>query len=218
MTANQLEPTRVGVLGSGQVGQTLAQGFAGRGHDVMVGTRKTEDPELRAWAEGAGVSIGGFSETAAHGEIIVLAVLGLAAAAALELAGPERVAGKVVIDATNPLDMSSGFPPRLAEGAPGGVQVQAAAPAARVVKAFNTIGSPYFVDPQFTDAPTMFICGDDEEAKRTVAAALADFGWSEPVDVGGIDASGELESLCVLWVRLGARRGAWDHAFRLVVG
>jgi predicted dinucleotide-binding enzyme len=219
--ANRLEPTRVGVLGSGEVGRRLAEGFAGRGHDVMVGSRHPSD-ELRAWAQGAGVSTGSFGETADHGELIVLAVLGTAAVEALEQAGPERFAGKVVIDATNPLDMSRGFPPRLARGegdASGGEQVQAAVPHARVVKAFNTIGNPYFVDPRFSEGgPTMFICGDDDAAKQTVADVVADFGWPEAIDVGPIGASAELESLCILWVRLGVKRGAWDHAFKLLVG
>lgn len=219
--ANRLEPTRVGVLGSGDVGRRLAAGFAGRGHDVMIGSRKPQDDDLRAWAKGTDVSTGTFSETADHADLVVLAVLGVAAVEALEQAGPERLAGKVVIDTTNPLDMSRGFPPRLAsgDGGSGGERIQAAIPEANVVKAFNTIGNPYFVDPQFAQgAPTMFICGDDDQAKQTVTAVLADFGWTDAVDVGPIGASAELESLCILWVRIGAVRGQWDHGFKLLVG
>jgi predicted dinucleotide-binding enzyme len=121
----------------------------------------------------------------------------------------------------NPLDFSGGFPPRLSITGEDslGERVQRAAPAAKVVKAFNTIGSPYFVDPSFSEgAPTMLIAGDDEGAKGTVGDLLADFGWSDVVDIGGIDGSRELEAICIAWVRIGGMRSSWDHGFKLLVG
>ena len=121
----------------------------------------------------------------------------------------------------NPLDFSGGFPPRLliTGGDSLGERVQRALPDAKVVKAFNTIGNPYFVDPRFSEGqPTMLIAGDDEGAKRTVGDVLADFGWSDVVDIGGIEGSRELEAICIAWVKIGGARGAWDHGFKLLVG
>ena len=214
---------RVGVLGSGQVGQRLAAGFRGRGHEVMIGSRDPAKPELVRWlsGEGAGIEAGTFAAAAAHGELVVLAVLGNAAEQAIAEAGPETFSGKVVIDAMNPLDFSGGFPPKLSIAGQDslGERVQRALPDARVVKAFNTIGSPYFVDPSFSNGhPTMLIAGDNEDAKRGVADVLADFGWSQTVDIGGIEGSRELEAICIAWVKIGGARGAWDHGFSLLVG
>ena len=133
---------------------------------------------------------------------------------------PSNFKGKVVIDAMNPLDFSSGFPPKLSISGEDslGERVQRALPDAKVVKAFNTIGNPYFVDPSFSQGkPTMLIAGDDEGAKRTVGDVLADFGWPDVVDIGGIEGSRELEAICIVWVKVGGTRGAWDHGFALLV-
>lgn len=223
MAEQRLSARTVGVLGSGEVGRTLARGFADRGHDVMIGSRDPAQGELVEWleGEGRGVRAGTFAETAEHGELLVLAVLGVAVEDAIAQAGPERFAGKVVIDTTNPLDFSEGFPPKLAWGHTdsGGEHAQRAIPDGRVVKAFNIIGNASFVEPRFRDGrPTMFIAGDDDGAKEVVADVLADFGWPPPVDVGGIEASRLLEPLCILWVAIGGRRGAFDHGFSLLVG
>jgi predicted dinucleotide-binding enzyme len=223
MASGRLAQKRVGVLGSGQVGRRLAAGFRSRGHDVMIGSRDPAKPELREWlsGDGAGVQAGTFAQTAAHGEIAVLAVLGNAAEQAIAAAGPENFSGKVVIDAMNPLDFSRGFPPSLAITGEDslGERVQRALPDAKVVKAFNTIGSAYFVDPSFAEGrPTMLIAGNDDQAKRIVGDVLADFGWPDPVDIGGIEGSRELEAICIAWVKIGGARGAWDHGFKLVIG
>ena len=222
MAEDRLAPTRVGVLGSGEVGRRLAAGFHGCGHDVVLGTRDPSKSELREWVagDGAGIAVGTFAESAAHGKLLVMAVLGNAAEAAITAAGPENFSGKVVIDAMNPLDMS-GWPPKLSiDGQDSlGEQVQRALPEAKVVKAFNIIGNPYFVQPSFSEGrPTMLIAGNDEAAKETVGAVLAEFGWPDVVDVGGIEASRELEAICILWVKIGAARNAWDHGFKLLVG
>ena len=223
MTNGRLAQSRVGVLGSGEVGRRLAAGFASRGHRVMIGSRDPGKPELREWlfGDGAGVEAGTFAETAAHGELLVLAVLGNAAEEAIADADANSFSGKVVIDAMNPLDFSGGFPPKLSISGEDslGERVQRALPDAKVVKAFNTIGSPYFVDPSFSEGrPTMLIAGDDEEAKRTVGDVLADLGWPDPVDIGGIQGSRELEAICIAWVKIGGARGSWDHGFKLLVG
>ena len=223
MANGRLKQSRVGVLGSGEVGRRLAGGFAGRGHDVMIGSRDPGKSELGDWlaGEGAGVKAGTFAETARHGELLVLGVLGNAFEEVIADAGPEHFSGKVVIDAMNPLDFSGGFPPKLSITGDDslGEQVQRALPEAKVVKAFNTIGNPYFVDPSFSDGkPTMLIAGDDEAAKGIVTDVLADFGWSDVIDLGGIEGSRELEAICIAWVKIGGVRGAWDHGFRLLVG
>ena len=121
----------------------------------------------------------------------------------------------------NPLDFSGGFPPKLSISGEDslGERVQRALPGANVVKAFNTIGNTYFVDPSFSEGqPTMLIAGDDAGAKRTVRDALADFGWSDTLDLGGIEGSRELEAICIAWVKIGGARGGWDHGFKLLVG
>jgi predicted dinucleotide-binding enzyme len=223
MADGRVAHSRVGVLGSGEVGRRLAMGFCSRGHDVMIGSRDPGKPELRDWlsGDGTGVQAGTFAQTAAHGELLALAVLGDAAEQAIADAGPDNFGGKVVIDAMNPLDFSAGFPPKLSITGEDslGERIQRALPDAMVVKAFNTIGNVSFVDPAFSEGkPTMLIAGDDADAKRTVGDVLADFGWPAPVDIGGIEASRELEAICIVWVKIGGARGAWDHGFKLLVG
>jgi hypothetical protein len=223
MANGQRTHTRVGVLGSGEVGRRLAQGFQSRGHDVMLGTRDADKPELKDWLAGggAGVRAGTFAQTAEHGELLVLAVLGDAAEQVIAEAGPDNFSGKVVIDAMNPLDFSEGFPPKLSVSGEDslGELVQRLLPEAKVVKAFNTIGNPYFVDPSFSEGePTMLIAGNDEDAKRTVQDVLSAFGWSDTVDIGGIEGSRELEAICIVWVKIGGLRGSWDHGFKLLTG
>jgi 8-hydroxy-5-deazaflavin:NADPH oxidoreductase len=216
-----MDPTRIGVIGSGTVGRALAAGFASRGHEVTIGTRSPEDnDDLQAWAaQHAGVAIGTFQGAAEAGELLVLATRGTAVEQAIATAGPQHFAGKVAIDATNPLasDPATGGP-GLAVGHTdsGGEIVQRAIPDARVVKAFNTVNANLMVDPGLPGGPQpMFIAGDDDAAKATVGDILADFGW-DAFDVGGIEQSRQLEALVLLWVAVGGRRGAWDHAFTLV--
>jgi predicted dinucleotide-binding enzyme len=213
----------VGVLGRGQVGRQLAGAFRDRGHDVMIGTREPDNAELQEWLAGDGsrVRAGTLADTAQFGEVLVLALLGNAAEEAVTQVGPDVFAGKIVIDAMNPLDFSVGSPPRLSITGHDslGEHVQRALPEAKVVKAFNIIGSPYMADPQFPDGkPTMIIAGDDAEAKAKVGEILESFGWPPAVDAGGIEASRELEALCILWVRIGVIRGSWDHGFMLLTG
>ncbi len=198
---------RIGILGSGQVGQALARGYARHGHVVRIGTRQ---------AEVAGLPTGSPAEVAGEAELVVLAVRGSAAVDLVSsLAG--ELDGKVLVDTTNPLDAAAG-PPRLFVGHTDslGEQVQRAAAGARVVKAYNTVGNALMVDPQLPGGPpSMFIGGDDEAAKATVAGLLRDTGW-DVVDLGGIEASRWLEPMCMAWVAHGVRTGTWGHAFRLL--
>lgn len=208
---------RIGVLGSGVVGRTLAAGLHGKGHDVAIGSRDPSKLDEWAGADGAGVATGTFADAAAHGELLILATLWDGTENALRLAG-DAVGGKVLIDATNPLAYGEAPPPGLALGFDdsGGEQVQRWVPDARVVKGLNIVGAGHMIDPDFPDGPPdMFICGNDDEAKRTVAELLAQMGW--PVtDIGGIEGARLLESLAMLWVVCGFRSGSWNHAFRLL--
>jgi len=211
---------RVGILGTGDVGQTLGAGFAKLGHDVMMGSRDAANPKVREWAKksGAHASAGTFADAAKFGEVVVLATLWSGTENALRLAGPDNLAGKVLIDATNPLDFSQGMPPRLAVGHTdsGGESVQRWAPRARVVKAFNTVGNAHMIDPQFPGGPpTMFIGGNDADAKKLVTQVSEAWGW-EVADLGGIEASRYLEPMCMAWVIYGIRNGSWNHAFKLL--
>jgi 8-hydroxy-5-deazaflavin:NADPH oxidoreductase len=207
---------KVGILGSGDVARALADGFLSRAHEVMLGTRDAS--KLAQWqADRPASQVGSFADAAGFGEVIALATFGTATVSAIEQAGPERFASKIVIDATNPLRfddggiyLAIGFDDSLGE------QVQRALPAARVVKAFNTVGNEYFVDPQFAGGPpTMFVAGNDDAAKDVVAQILTSFGW-ESADLGGIEASRYLEPMCVAWLAYGRRSGTWHHAFKLL--
>jgi predicted dinucleotide-binding enzyme len=209
---------RIGVIGSGDVGKTLAGGLAAAGHLVKIGSR---DPtKLAAWAKGAGanVSNGTFAEAAAHGEAVILATLWSGTESAIKLAQPAAFAGKPVLDVTNPLVFEPNQPPRLALGHTdsGGEQVQRWLPQARVVKVFNTVGNAHMVKPSFPGGPPdMFFCGNDAAAKATVAKLCQDLGWPT-IDIGGIAGARLLEPMCILWVNYGLMTGGWNHAFKLL--
>ena len=185
----------------------------------MLGTRSPASEDVRGWVdEGEARSAGTFADVAAFGELILLATLGVAAEAALELAGPERLAGKVVIDATNPLEYLGDGSVRLAFGFDDslGERVQRKLPESKVVKAFNTVGNPYMVDPDLPGGPpTMLICGNHADAKAAVAEICQDFGW-EAADLGPIERSRALEEVAMAWVYYGQVQGSWDHAFKML--
>jgi predicted dinucleotide-binding enzyme len=210
---------KIGILGSGDVGQALGLGFARYGHQVMMGSRDAGQEKVRKWVGLAGqnASAGSFAEAAAFAELAVLATLWSGTEQAIALAGPERLAGKPVIDVTNPLDFSQGAP-RLALGHSdsGGEQVQRWLRDARVVKAFNIVGHPHMVDPVFAGGPPdMFICGNDPGAKRSVTGLLEDFGWSV-VDLGGIECARYLEPMAMIWILHYLNTGNGNHAFKLL--
>jgi len=210
---------KIGILGSGAVAQTLAAGFLKHGHAVTVGTRDVA--KLADWkAKNPGAQVGSFGDAAAFGEVVVLAVKGTVAGEALRLAGAAHLAGKPVLDATNPI----------AESPPvNGVlrffttlddslmeRLQREFPEARFVKAFNSVGNARMVNPQFAAGrPTMFICGNDPGAKATVAGLTEQLGW-EVADMGGAEAARAIEPLCMLWCIPGFLRNEWTHAFKLL--
>lgn len=194
----------------------LGSGLLRHGFAVRLGSR--QPAKLAEWSSGAGpsASVGSFAEAAAHGDPVILATRGSAVLEAISLAGLPSFAGKVVIDATNPLDFSRGMPPGLFVGTTDslGEQVQRHLPQARVVKCFNTVGNARMIDPQFSGgSPPMMICGDDAGAKAAVTSLLHEVGWKNVLDVGSIDGARWLEALVPLWVRVGQSLGGFDHAF-----
>lgn len=211
---------KVGVIGSGVVGQVLADGFLQHGFEVMRGTRSAE--KLTDWKKKAGAkgSVGTFEQAAAYGSLVVLAGKGTAAEEIVRLCGPANLADKTVIDAMNPI----------AEAPPdNGVlrffttltdslmeRLQRIAPKAEFVKCFSCVGNAFMVNPDFgPQKPTMFICGNSARAKKEVAGILAKFGW-EWEDMGGVEAARAIEPLCMLWCIPGFLRNQWGHAFKLL--
>ena len=209
----------IGIIGSGVVAQTLGTGFLKHGHSVMLGTR--EAAKLAEWSKANPTGrVGSFAEAAQAAEVVVLAVKGGVAAAALRGAGAANFAGKVVIDATNPIaeaapvDGVLQFTTNLNESLME--QLQREFPGAHLVKAFNSVGAARMVDPQYKEGrPTMFICGNDEAAKRTVGQILDQFGW-ETADMGKATAARAIEPLCMLWCIPGFLQNQWTHAFKLL--
>jgi len=210
---------KIGVLGSGVVAQTLAGGFLKHGHDVVIGTR---DPaKLADWAKANPKGrVGSFADAAKFAEVAVLAVKGGAASAALKAAGAANLAGKPVIDATNPIADAPPvngvlkFTTNLDDSAMEQLQREFAA--VKFVKAFNSVGATCMVNPSFAGGkPTMFICGNDAGAKQAVAAILDQFGW-ETADMGTAEAARAIEPLCMLWCIPGFLRNEWGHAFKLL--
>jgi predicted dinucleotide-binding enzyme len=210
---------KVGILGSGDVAKALAAGFLKHGHNVVMGTR--DQAKLADWlAQQRGARAGSFSEAAKFGEVVVLAVKGTVALEALRAAGAANLAGKPIIDATNPI---ADAPPvngvvkfftNLDESLMERFQREFAE--ARFVKAFNSVGNSLMVNPQFKGGkPTMFICGNDEAAKQTVRGILDQFGW-ETADMGKAEGARAIEPLCMLWVIPGFLRNEWSHAFKLL--
>jgi len=211
---------KIGIIGSGAVGQTLAAGFLKHGYQVKLGSREVS--KLDEWQAKVGpvASHGTFADTAAFGDILVLAVKGNVAKEALQLAGAENLKGKVIIDTTNPIASA----PHV-----NGVlrffttpdsslmeQLQSAFPEAHFVKAFNSIGSAFMVNPDFGGVkPSMFICGNNDNAKAEVRDILDKFGF-ETEDMGKVEAARAIEPLCMLWCIPGLTQNQWSHAFKLL--
>jgi predicted dinucleotide-binding enzyme len=209
----------IGILGSGAVAKTLAAGFLKHGHAVTIGTR--DAAKLTDWnVQHPAANVGSFAEAAAFGDVLVLAVKGSVALDALHLAGAANLKGKVLLDACNPI----------ADAAPeGGVlkffttlddslmeRLQKAFPDTRFVKAFSSVGAARMVNPDFGGTrPTMFLCGNDADAKETAMKILDQFGW-ESADMGRAEAARAIEPLCILWCIPGFLRNEWTHAFKLL--
>jgi len=210
---------KVGILGSGDVAKSLAAGFIKHGHQVMLGTR--DAGKLKDFvAQHKGAQVGSFADAARFGEIAVLAVKGTVALDALSAAGAANLAGKPVIDATNPIaeapptngvlkfftDLDQSLMERL----------QSAMPDVHFVKAFNSVGNAAMINPQFKGGkPTMFICGNNDKAKAAVRGVCEQFGW-DVADMGKADAARAIEPLCMLWCISGFLHNDWFHAFKLL--
>ena len=215
----QVIAMKIGILGSGVVGKALAKGFLDRGDEVMIGTR---DPsKMDDWIQQAGQSsfVGNFQETADFGNLLILAVRGNVADKVLEALSVDSYAGKTIVDATNPiaeempkdgiLQFFSSINESLME------VLQSKYSQANFVKAFNSVGSAHMVHPEFEVKPTMFICGNNEEAKQAVTEILDDFGW-EVDDMGVAEAARAIEPLCMLYCIPGFREHRWNQAFKLL--
>lgn len=208
----------IGIIGSGSVGKTLAAGFYQLGYPVTIGSR---DPKvLQDWcAAYPNLTCATFAEVALQADIIILAVKGDAAAAALELLAPQSIANKTIIDTTNPiasappvngvLPFFTGPNESLME------RLQKKFPQANFVKAFNSVGNAFMIKPPFATKPTMFICGNDDVAKQQVRVLLADAGW-EAADMGKVESARAIEPLCMLWCIPGLLHNKWQHAFKLL--
>jgi predicted dinucleotide-binding enzyme len=211
---------KIGILGSGIVGKVLATGFLNHGYEVTIGTR--DNTKLADWqSKNPKGKIASFEETAKFGDIIVLATKGHASEDVLKLAGLNNLDGKTIIDATNPIDEKAppvngviNFYTNLQDSLME--RLQKAAPKANFVKAFNSVGSAFMVNPDFGGTiPSMFICGNNEEAKKQVTEILTQFGW-ETEDMGKAEGARAIEPLCILWCIPGMLRNQWSHTFKLL--
>jgi 8-hydroxy-5-deazaflavin:NADPH oxidoreductase len=212
---------KIGIIGSASVGQALAKGFKNEGHEVVLGTRDPAKKELADFKnQNPSIGIATFQETAAGAELIVLATAGTVIEEAIKMADPANFNDKIVIDTTNPLT---------AEPPVNGVlkfftdldnslmeRIQQLIPDAKLVKAFNSVGNSLMYKPALPGGvPTMFICGNNDEAKQTVTSILTSFGW-ETEDMGKAEAARAIEPLCILWCIPGFLRNSWTHAFKLL--
>ncbi len=212
---------KIGVLGTGMVGNALATKLAALGHEVMMGARHKGNEKAATWASENKAHAGTFAEAAEFGEIVIFATLGSALLDVAALAGPGNLEGKVVIDVTNPLDMSQGFPPTLITGlsntTSAGEELQKALSGAHVVKALNTMNCQIMVDPSRVPGEhDVFYCGDDDDAKASVAELLKTFGWREPVDLGPLAAARGTEGMMPFWLRMFGIVGSADFNYRIV--
>ncbi|MBK8254148.1 MAG: NAD(P)-binding domain-containing protein [Polyangiaceae bacterium] len=209
---------KVGILGSGVVAKALGNGFLSSGHEVMLASR--DGSKVKGWSEHAKATSGTFAEAAAYGDVVVLAVKGTVAVDAVKLTGEKALAGKTVIDASNPiadapptngiLTFFTGPNDSLME------RLQSAAPDANFVKAFSCVGNAFMYRPNFPGGPpTMFICGNNDGAKAVVRDILKEFGW-DAEDIGKVEGARAIEPLCQLWCAPGLQRGQWTHAFKLL--
>ncbi|MFE7796652.1 NADPH-dependent F420 reductase [Nocardia sp. NPDC057440] len=214
---------RVAVLGTGEVGRRLASKLVELGHAVTLGSRTADNAAAATWAGETGGAHGTFAQAAAAAELVINATSGTVSLAALTAAGAANLSGKVIVDVSNALDFSGGFPPKLAIPEAGSVaeQLQQAFPAARVVKTLNTMNNQLMVDPsRISGRHNVFLSGDDESAKSEVAALLNSFGWTSEqiIDLGALETARSTEPLVLLWVSLHSKLGTEDINYAVVTG
>lgn len=212
---------KIGIIGSAAVGQALAKGFKSEGHEVVLGTRNPAKKELDDFkSTNPSVRVATFEETAAGAELIVLATAGSVAEEAIKMAGQQNFKNKIVIDTTNPLDhqppvhgvlkLFTDMNSSLME------KIQQLIPEAKLVKAFNSVGNTVMYKPNFKEgAPTMFICGNDDDAKKVVTGILTSFGW-DTEDMGKVEGARAIEPISMLWCIPGFLHNSWGHAFKLL--
>lgn len=216
---------KIGILGSGGVGQVLATAFKNENHEVVLATRNPSKDGLKQWMEAnQGIPVVSYAEAGKQSELLVLAVKGSSALEVLTLTGKDALRNKIVIDACNPIiHADNGFPVhdhgviRYFTNANDSLmeQLQNSFPDTKFVKAFNSVGNNFMYKPNFSQGiPTMFICGNDSGAKEQVTSILTSFGW-EIEDMGGVEAARPIEALCQLWCAPGFIRNQWTHAFKL---
>ena len=222
---------KIGIFGTGMVGRLLAEKFTAAENEVMIGTRNVENtlaktepdilgtPPYKEWQEQhTDIKLGTFAETAKFGELILIATFGDAAVSAVGLADKADFAGKVVIDTTNPIEVSA-LPPAFT-GTVGnsiGEQIQNLLPDAKVVKAFNTLSMHLVVNPKREDGePSLLIAGNDENAKNKVAEIAKSWGWNDVVDYGDISEAFYLEAFGLVWIHYAFNKKSWTHAFALL--
>ena len=193
---------KIGIIGSGAVGVALAKGFLKYGYPTMIASRSEEKQQTLKETLGGEIQTGSFEEAAKFGDVVVLAVAGHAALEAVNTTGPGNLAGKTIIDATNPIsggpDEAGVLPYFTSLSESLMEQLQSALPDAKFVKAFSCVGNAHMVDPDFDSTPTMFICGNDNDAKADVTGILTQFGW-EVEDMGAVQAARAIEPLAMLW-------------------
>lgn len=213
---------KIGIIGSGIVGRTLASGFLKLGHDIMLGTRNIQKDEVKKYiSENSRALAGSFADAARFGDMIVITVAGRIAKDAIGMTDVRDFKGKTVIDTTNPISQEpavNGVMKFFTEANSSlGEQIQAWLPEAHVVKCFNIVGAGFMTNgKQFGDViPTMFICGNNADAKKTVTEILTAFNW-ETLDCGMIEASRAIEPMAMLWCIPGFMHNQWAHAFKLL--
>lgn len=214
---------KIGVFGTGSAGRTIATRLVELGHEVVLGTRDVTNPAAQDWLSRVGTArgarVGTFAESAEHGELIINATSGEGSIAALRLAGERHLNGKVLVDVANPLDHSQGFPPSLSVVNTDSLaeQLQRSFPDVRVVKTLNTVNADVMVHPDaLPEETTMFVAGNDPEAKASAADLLRGFGWRSILDLGGIEAARGMEMYVLLWVNLMSVQGTSMFNLRIV--
>jgi predicted dinucleotide-binding enzyme len=211
---------KLGVLGTGMVGNTIASKLVALGHDVVMGSRDATNEKAAAWAEKSGGRAGSFADAARHGDMLWNCTAGAASLEALRLAGADNLAGKILVDLANPLDFSKGMPPSLSVCNTDslGEQIQREFPAARVVKTLNTVNHHVMVDPMRVRGGehTVFVSGNDADAKAAVIGLLREFGWQDVVDLGDITTARGPEAYLLFWLRLWQATGTGDINIKLV--
>jgi 8-hydroxy-5-deazaflavin:NADPH oxidoreductase len=207
---------QIAILGAGAVGPALSRGLSAVGHVVVIGTRDPDQTRQREGWAGADLSLAAYQEL--NAEVFINATSGRGSLPALQAVG-DRLNGKVIIDAANPLDFSQGFPPSLFVSNTDSLaeQLQREFPEARVVKMFNTMANEVMINPRgLADDSTIFVAGNDASARQTAASIAADLGWTDVFDLGDLTAARGLEMYLPLWVRIFGQLGRPQFNIKLV--